>query len=105
MSKRLSLSLEWDDETSVAPFIEEGTPERNALVHWAMENGIGPGRLRSEAALYRVLLRAGAESLREQALAEGYAELAASYTSDEDQAEVRAQRQRYAKRVDRVSPA
>jgi hypothetical protein len=52
----------------------------------------------SEAAVLRILARAGAAALREQALEQGYAKLAA--TNDSDHEERRARRDRYAERVD-----
>lgn len=53
----------------------------------------------SEASLVRILLRAGAEALREQALDIGYAELA-EMTSESDRAEVGVARAWHARRSD-----
>jgi hypothetical protein len=94
MAKRLSLTLERDDEAKVAAFAQEGTPEREALLVWAATRGMDPDRLRSEASMLRLLVRAGVESLVEQALDAGYAELAESRTPEEN-AESREARRRY----------
>jgi hypothetical protein len=99
MSKRLSLTLEPDDETTVRAFTERDTPERHALDSWARAHGLSAHRLRSDAALMRVLIRAGAEALREQVLADGYAELAAMY-GPQEQAEHDALTDDYAAHVD-----
>ena len=101
MTKRMSLTLELADEAAVAAFSEKGTPEHQALLEWATEHGLNPAVVRSDAALMRVLLRAGAETLRERALDEGYAELAAVRSRDAAAAtENRQLRGRYARRTD-----
>jgi len=90
--KRLSVTLEPDDESAVTTFQAEGS-ERDALVSWAVQHGVDPRAVQSEAGVLRVLLRAGAETLREHALDRGYARMASSEV--EDQAENREARSRH----------
>lgn len=92
MTKRLSLTLERDDEIAVEPFTHEGTPERATLTLL-----VDATVLPSDAAVLRALIRLGAESVRERLLDEGYAALAAAMT-DEDRAEQRAIRDHQARR-------
>ena len=101
MAKRLSLSLEVSDEAAVAAFSAEGSPEHRALLEWAADHGLEAAVVRSDASRMRVLLRAGAEALRERALDEGYAQLAAAQARDGvDAGERRQLRERYARRTD-----
>ena len=101
MTKRLSLSLEPADEAAVAAFSDEGTLEHRALLEWAKAHGLEPSLVRSDASLMRVLLRAGAETLRERALEMGYAQMARDQASDfTEVSEGRRLRQRYALRTD-----
>jgi hypothetical protein len=95
--KRLSVTLEPDDESAVTTFQAEGA-ERDALVLWAVQHGVDPRVVRSEAGVLRVLLRAGAETLREHALDRGYARMAASSSEVEEQAEGREARSRHLSR-------
>jgi sirohydrochlorin ferrochelatase len=109
MTRRLSLSLEHDDEAAIAAFISPGTPDHAALLGWAAEHDMDDSRLRrSEAAVYRALLRAGVEAVRDRALEEGYRELAKWYAEPEQayiSKENRVLRKRYAEQVDRNIPA
>ena len=101
MAKRLSLSLEVSDEAAVAAFSAEGSPEHRALLVWATDHGLEAAVVRSDASRMRVLLRAGAEALRERALDEGYAQLATAQARDGvDAGERRQLRERYARRTD-----
>jgi hypothetical protein len=101
MAKRLSLSLDVADEAAVAAFSDEGTLEHRALIEWAADHGLEPAMVRSDAALMRALLRAGAETLRERALDEGYAEMARDLAGDAAaMGERRQLRERYASRTD-----
>ena len=76
MAKRLSVTLETEDERLISAFATAGSAESAALCAWAEHRGLAAGASRSEAALLRMLLRAGAESLREQVLDSAYAQLA-----------------------------
>jgi len=77
MSKRLSLTLEHDDETAVEPFTHVDSPEYAALV--AHIGAVG----KSDAAVLRALIRVGADALRDRVMEEGYAAWAASMTNEE----------------------
>jgi hypothetical protein len=96
--KRLSVTLEPVDQSTVSRFQTEGTPEHGALVSWAAGHDVDPRSVQSDAGLLRALLRAGAEALRMSALEEGYAQLAAATSADE-QAEVREARRRHMNRT------
>lgn len=89
-----------DEEQLLAAFAAEGSAERQALLDWAVEHHVAEPTMRSDAALLRVLVRAGAEALRARTMDVGYAALALSYTPDED-AERRLARHRYSARTDR----
>jgi hypothetical protein len=98
MSKRLSLILGEDDQSMIEPFIQAGTEHHKALRRWAEAHGAGG--VNSEAAALRVLLQAGATALQDEVLDAGYAELAHVFSGDEDRAERRTARDRYAARTD-----
>lgn len=97
MGKRLSVTLDADDVRTIEQFADSGSREHESLLAWAAGRGIDPEGLTSEAALLRLLLRAGAESLRAGALDVAYARLAVSL-GDEASADSRAARARYVKR-------
>jgi hypothetical protein len=88
--------LEDEEEAAVASFAAEGTPENDALVAWAAARGIRVSS-RSEAALLRLLVRAGAESLQERILDLGYSELAVTLQGEEH-ADSHEARRRYVSR-------
>lgn len=90
----MSLSLTDADEQVLSAFSDEDTGEHRALGMWAAEHGVPAQQLTSEASVLRALLRAGAEALRERALDDGYAALAASL-GDEERAESREARRRH----------
>lgn len=94
--------MEAEDEQAVSTFTEAQTREHAALVEWVTARETGRGRLTSEAAVVRALLRAGVEALRERALEAGYADLVASRTEDEA-GQTRAARDRYVDRTERVA--
>jgi hypothetical protein len=98
MSKRLSLTLDADDVRTVEAFADASTNEHEALLAWAEARGLDPAGATSEAALLRLLLRAGAESLRSAALDVAYANLAVAL-DDEGSADSRAAR-RYVRRTE-----
>jgi hypothetical protein len=102
MSKRLSLSLESEDEAMLARLAVEGSAERRVLLNWTTLHGLSPEQIRSEASLLRVLLRMGAQRLHEEALDEGYAQLAAEPDTIE-QAERDEARSRYVRRTEATS--
>ena len=93
--RRISVTLEGPDQQAIEAFADQSRPEHATLEEWASQHGIGI-RGASEAAIVRVLARAGAEALREKALEEGYARLAADRQADRD--ERRALRDRAAAR-------
>ncbi|HZI98395.1 MAG TPA: hypothetical protein VFD41_12800 [Actinomycetales bacterium] len=94
MTKRLSVTLSDDDEVALAAF--SSGAGRMTLRAWAAERGLSLGRSPSEAALLRVLVRAGAEALQVQGLDAGYAALAAELSSSD----TREARRRYVARTD-----
>jgi hypothetical protein len=100
MTKRMSVSLDVEDEQIVRAFAAPGTAESAALADWASMHGLDPARLGSEASVLRALVRAGADRLREQVLDTGYAALAIETTGDEH-ADTRAARDRYVARTER----
>jgi hypothetical protein len=104
MAKRLSVTLEAADEGALIAFADPDRAEHAALAAWAVQHGLQLPVSPSEAALIRLLLRVGIESLHEKALDEGYAQLAASLT-DEERADSRAARDRYADRAASRRPA
>ena len=99
MSKRLSLTLTDAEEAILDVFADADSTEHRALRAWAERYGVRMDATMAEARFLRLLLQAGASSLREEALEEGYAALAASMTSV-DRDESAAMRRRYADRTD-----
>jgi hypothetical protein len=90
-SRRISVTLDGPDQQALEIFTDPSRPEHATLEAWASQHGLNV-RDASEAAILRTLVRAGAAALREKALEEGYAKLAAQ--SLEDQHERRALRDR-----------
>ena len=101
MTKRLSITLEAEDERAVESFAKTETRDHEALLTWAAQRGLEVTGSTAEAALLRLLLRAGVEFLRTSALDVAYAELAVSMTEAE-RADSRAARDRYVKRTERT---
>lgn len=101
-AKRLSVTLEPDDESTVTAFQAEGSA-RDALLTWAVQHGVDVRAVQSEAGVLRVLLRAGAETLQEQVLDRGYAQMAASPSGVEDQAEAREAREARSRHLGRTA--
>jgi len=99
MPKRLSVTLEADDVRTVETFADSSTYEHAALVDWARARGLDAADATSEAALLRLLLRVGAESLRGNALDVAYANLAV-ILDDEGASDSRAARDRYVQRAE-----
>lgn len=99
MAKRLSVTLDAEDVRTVELFADSSSREHESLMTWARARGIDPDALTSEAALLRLLLRAGAESLRSGALDVAYASLAATL-ADEGSGDSRAARARYVERTE-----
>lgn len=98
-TRRISVTLESADQAVLDAFAAPDTGEHATLERWAAEHGV-PVRDSSESAIMRMLARVGAAALREQALEQGYAKLAADASKD-DRDERRARRARYTDRVDR----
>ena len=96
-TRRVSVTLDTPDQQAIEPFADASSPEHSALESWAQAHGISV-RDASDAAILRTLIRAGAETLRERALEEGYTRLAMSRR--EDRAERRAIRDRGLERTD-----
>lgn len=96
-ARRVSVSLDDADEAVLGVFADPARAEHASLEAWASRHGTSV-RNSSEAAVIRLLARAGAEALLERALEDGYDKLAAA---DAERAERRALRGRYADRVDR----
>ncbi len=108
MKKRISVSIDPEEERTIATFGDPTTAERTALTSWAVQHGVDASRLRSQAAVIRALVRVGAQSLRDEALDDGYAALAASLKTSEqtttEQAETREARERYLRRGEAHAP-
>lgn len=79
MSKRVSLILRDADEAMIAPFLHRGSPAFEVLRQWAHHNDYAPGDISSDAAVLRILLRAGADAMHEQILDAAYAQLASEF--------------------------
>ena len=104
MSKRVSITLHDEDEAVLAEFSDPSAPAHDVLKAWADSCGMRFDGSRSEAHFLRLLLHAGAASLREESLDVGYAALAESMTGA-DPEESAAMSRRYADRTDRhMSP-
>jgi len=99
MTKRLSVTLETEDERLISAFASAGSHESVAQRAWAEHRGIDARAATSEAALLRLLLRAGAEALREQVLDSAYAQLAVEVDLN-DSNDSRVARDRYVKRTE-----
>ena len=104
MSKRLSLTLTDEEEAILDVFANPDSTEHRALRAWAERHGVRMDTTMAEARILRLLLQAGASSLREEALEVGYAALAASMTPI-DRDESAAMRRRYADRIDQHTSA
>lgn len=104
MAKRLSITLEREEERVVQIFASPSTLEHAALLEWAGRRGIDTDRIGSDASLVRALIRAGAEALQERVLDVGYAALAIELTEHQHD-EVREARRRYVDRSERSAPA
>jgi hypothetical protein len=96
MVKRMSLILPEADAAGLEPFLHDGTPQRSALAEWAAAHGREFSR--TEAAILRLLLAAGVESVSEAALDIAYGQLAATFDSEDMAQDRRAARDRYAAR-------
>ncbi len=105
MTKRTTVSLDDADQQTLASFADPTRTEWDTLVESAARHGITLKRGASEATIIRALLRAGAAALREQAMEQGYAQLAEMWPEVHDSDEAAARRRSYAERVDRVTPA
>lgn len=101
-TKRITVTLEGAEQTALSVFADPERAEHAALEAWADERGLP---LKSEASMVRVLLRAGVEALREQALERGYAKLAEVQRADNERADERKSRQARRSARDRVMPA
>lgn len=95
----MSVTLDGEDEHALSAFSDPATAEHAALLSWAADRGIDPARLGSDASVLRALLRAGAQSLSERALDDGYAALAGVMTT-RDRAEALAARGRHMERIE-----
>lgn len=94
MSKRVSLILGDLDEIVIGPYLDQGSQAFEVLRRWADDHDITDD-IKSEAAALRVLLQAGAESLKEQVLDIGYSQLATEFNSDASNGERRTARARH----------
>jgi DNA-directed RNA polymerase specialized sigma24 family protein len=101
MSRRTSLTLHREDLDTLDEFTAEGSPGLAAVHAWAADHGIDIADSAAEAWMIRILIRAGAEALRERVLEAGYSELAHTFNSDEHSDETRRALAAYAERTDR----
>jgi len=76
------VTLEAPDQEAIEVFVDPSRPEHATLKAWASQHGLSM-RDDSDAAVLRALVRAGAEALRDRALEEGYARLAATRGDDQ----------------------
>lgn len=90
------------EEERMMPFLTDGTPERAVLSEWVRR--YGGGTVRSEAAVLRALLLAGAAAMRDEVLDLGYSELAVLYDEEESANDRRAARDRYIERTEASAP-
>ncbi|WP_109510242.1 hypothetical protein [Nocardioides speluncae] len=103
MTKRLSVTLDDEDVRTIGEFADPNSLAHEALVRWLTGQSLTiSAETLSDAALLRMLVRAGAEALREQTIARGYELLAETYDEGDAPAERRAARKVYADRVDRL---
>jgi hypothetical protein len=101
MTKRLSLTLESEDELTLEPFTRPGTPERDALALLSTHGRLVLTEGASDAAVLRALIRVGAEAIKERILDQAYQALAEE-RSDQERAEQQAIRDRQrARRAER----
>lgn len=102
MSRRLSLSLDDEDEDALSRFSHQGSAEQRALRAWAESRDLGrqldTGSGRT-ASILRLLVRAGVEALEEDVLEAGYAQLAQELGSDHEN-ETREARGRHLRRAE-----
>ena len=98
MSLRLSLILSDRGSADVMPFVEQGNAAREALQRWAAEHG--GEDVSSDASVWRTLLRAGAQAVREWSLDASYGRLAEELNEDDARGERRAARDRYVERTE-----
>lgn len=98
MSKRVSLILKDADEAVIAPYLDKDSDAFDMLKQWAEQRGqVG---IKTEAAALRALLQAGIETVRNQALDNGYAQLAEEFNAEPAHIERRAARDRYTERTE-----
>lgn len=99
MNKRTTVTLSAREQDVLKALADPTRPEGASLRAIADELGVEI-RDRSESALIRALIAAGAAVVRERALECGYQELADIYPEVHDIPEARERRRRYARRVD-----
>jgi predicted DNA binding protein len=99
MSKRTTVTLSAADQDILKTLADPTTPEAATIRQLAQEFGIDM-RDRSESALIRALMAAGAAVVSERTLERGYQELALLYPDVHDATETAERRRRYAHRVD-----
>ncbi len=98
MAKRLSLTLDDQDERLLTAYTRGDSPERSALEAWAAERDRALSESASEAAVIRMLIRAGMEALQDRTLERGYSELAEVMRAGAE--ESRAARERHVSRAE-----
>jgi len=101
VSKRTTVTLTDQDLEVLRAVADPARPESTTLRAIADELGVEI-RDRSESALIRALLAAGAAVVKQRALKRGYQELAEIYPEVHDVAEAVGLRRRYAHRVDAI---
>ncbi len=100
MSTRTSLTLESSEEEIVSAVRDPDSPLHRALAEWVQSNGAEALAVPSDAAALRLLIRRAGQALLDQALEQGYQELATNLANDPDwQAENRAARARHVRRA------
>lgn len=102
MSRRLSVSLDDEDEETLSRFSSQGSAEQRALTAWAERRDLGRQLAAGSgktASILRLLVRAGVEALEEDVLDAGYAQLASELGSAHEK-ETKEARRRHLRRAE-----
>ncbi|WP_433663514.1 hypothetical protein ACQPW1_16150 [Nocardia sp. CA-128927] len=104
MTRRTTLTLTEREERTLATLSDRKGAEWVLFESIAAHLGYSLTPDASEATVIRVLMAIGAQVLIDQALDEGYEQLAEIWPEIHDEAEAQTLRRRYAEEVDRVMP-
>ncbi|KAA8884079.1 hypothetical protein F3087_36115 [Nocardia colli] len=104
MTRRTTLTLTEREERTLATLSDRKGAEWVLFESLAAHLGYSLTPDASEATVIRVLMSIGAQVLIDQALEDGYEQLAEIWPEIHDEAEAEERRRRYADEVDRVMP-